>query len=192
MRRVQYSVDPTGAVHWLLPFCNPAWKRHKSTLDEVGLRIQNRFDKFRPRQASKSPTGQPRVELSRVETTKLWVRGLVHCHEVSYWLSGYLLEVYGCPWWKNIWLVLLEVLPVLGLDPCSVVTTLVSAVNFSSGIVILGGTGSGVWLVVWWMWFSTLVSDLYEELPGLLGFVNFVTFSCFLYFALLFLNQTLG
>ena len=183
-------MHPTEAVHWLLPFCNPAWKRHKSTLDDVGLRIQNGFDKFRPGQASKSPTGQPRVELSRVETTKLWVRGLVHCHEVSYWLSGFFLGGYGCHCCENTWQVLLEVLPVLGLDPCSVVTTLVSTVNFSSGIVILGGTSSGVWLVVSWMWFLTLVSELYNELPGLIGSVNFVTFSCFLYFALLFLNQT--
>lgn len=83
-----------------------------------------------------------------------------------------------------------EVLPVLGLDRCWVVTTFVSAVEVSPGRIILGGTGSGVCLVVSRMWFSTLLSDLPEELVGLLCFVNFVTFSCFLYFALLFLNQT--
>ena len=85
---------------------------------------------------------------------------------------------------------LLEVLSVIGLGSCSVVTTLVSAVIFSSGIVILGGTGSGLWLVVSSMLFWTLFFDLHVELPGLLVLVNFVTFSCFLYFALLFLNQT--
>ena len=42
----------------------------------------------------------------------------------------------------------MEVLPVLGLDPCCVVTTLVSAVEVSLAMIILGGTGSGFCLVV--------------------------------------------
>lgn len=84
----------------------------------------------------------------------------------------------------------MEVFPVLDLDPRWVVTTFVSAVEVSPGRMILGGTGSGVCLVVSVMWFWTLLSDLREEFVGSLPFVNFVTFSCFLYFALLFLNQT--
>lgn len=65
-----------------------------------------------------------------------------------------------------------------------------SADGFSPEMIILGGTGSGVCLVVSRLRASTLLSDLFDELPQLFEFVYFVTFSCFLYFALLFLNQT--